>query len=1345
MITKNITVGTLLGRCRILEILGQGGMGTVYRGFHEGLQAQVAIKVLHQVSEEHLQNFAREAQAIAKLSHPNIMKIYDIEYDAESSTHYIVAQLIVGKTLDKILKEQGAFDPLKALNVILETAKGLAYAHKMGIIHRDIKPGNIMLDQQNHIKIADFGLAYSMDIENAEVSKILGTPHYMSPEQCSNQKLDGRADIYSLGGTFYHLLAGVPPFHGNYTPSQLVHLHLTESPQPLEQLAPKTPRSLIQCIRKMMARNPEERFPNCDALCEYLEQLKPGLQKVKCPRCGTENSLEKVFDCPRCGSKNLCINHLVAGKHCCDYCDKMTRDISEQKVTTDLPNWIEGLYCGYRQRIQGMLYIQTTELSINLTVAGVDPNPSAGPQSLLCTRDPNYEKIRQKYHLGSNIPDDKANLFLMKQKILEVVSGTLHKIKFYPVHTSLAMLPPHPTKIPLPYPKQVMLRFLEMAVRIYKSLWIAGGLTVQSPTRSLSLMFTETGVAIAQITKDEEIFIQNPYEAVNIMLELLRPDVLKIEYQDPIIFPPLPVEFTHRLPESSEVLAFLRESVWEQLLPFMPDLTDILYPDLGQELNWNETSWQLLRKKLAPSLELEKWLNLPGLARFNALHAIIILAAMIKENLREVSETLMTRAKELISKENKENTLLQKTVHRKIMTNAPEMTSRAIDTASVGSKPVEQSDANVQKTGDQAASQAASVQPQATSETPVTKIRKSSLEALTFGTRKITIDDLKPTKMPISTSGMIKKTQLEAQPDIPASNEPQEVIKSDNAASSTPLPMASKTPPHGILPVISPEPTAAVSGVKGSTGTGKIPIPYTPGNISATAKNPLPISENVRPSTATGKITLPSGVKLASGTGKIPIPYAPSPTAPANQNLAAMQNSINLPTGPAKISRTFAESVIDDDDDEPSSSTTKKTETTVSPETAQNTSSPETVQTAASPEIASQPSNINQPSQPEVSQPTPPEPSTVAKPQEQNASETPVAKTMLELLLQDLEALSPDHPELLKILTRHKISPKNREDAARYYARLGDIYYRRDNLLKAQQTYQAAIETGAPAEEAKLGLMEIYLRQGHRDAAAKLGLDLMPLLQRKGQNELGNLQHVCKRLLELNSGFIECRRELIRIYQLQNNITKVIAEYEQLAEFYEQMGNREQLSDCYRKILEFDPKRDDIQQKLQLLTELNWIENPIQAAAAVPRRLSRKIASVMVSVILLLILFQAWRDWASYLLLQSVAQQIKMEEWQRAESNLEQLDKNFFVFLPQARQQIRDYSQQLEKIKQIINDRQFVELQQTERQKSVVQLFVDLYQKYKAYTLASDLCLEWWELTKDNFWKEELKKFEQKP
>lgn len=279
MIVKELDLtGKNLGNYKIVGKLGQGGMATVYKAHELSLNRMVALKVLSsQLSEDkaYIKRFQREAQAAAQLNHPNIVQIYAI--GEEQGVHYFAMEYIKGKSLSDIRQEEGVLKPKDAVPIIRQVAEALAEAHKVGLVHRDIKPSNIMIDAAGRPKVTDFGIAY-VSYANTKLTRdgsIIGTPEYLSPEQCEGKTVDQRSDIYSLGVTLYELLSGKTPYEADTPVSMLMKIVKGEFP-PLQEVNPNVPESLRVIVDKMMLKDVQQRYQRMEEVIKDLLELEPG-------------------------------------------------------------------------------------------------------------------------------------------------------------------------------------------------------------------------------------------------------------------------------------------------------------------------------------------------------------------------------------------------------------------------------------------------------------------------------------------------------------------------------------------------------------------------------------------------------------------------------------------------------------------------------------------------------------------------------------------------------------------------------------------------------------------------------------------------------------------------------------------------------------------------------------------------------------------------------------------------------------------------------------------------------------------------------------------------------------
>jgi serine/threonine-protein kinase len=272
--------GFYLGKYKLLNHIGTGGMGSVYLAEHLVMRHRVAIKLLPNHLAAHtsyLERFHQEARASATLNHPNMVRAYDVDH--EGNIHYLVMEFVDGSDLQAIVSRSGPLPYRMAADYLRQAADGLEYAHRVGLIHRDIKPANLLVDKTGTVKILDMGLARFSDESQSSLTmaydqKMIGTVDYLSPEQAlDSHKVDARVDIYSLGCTFYFMLTGDAPFPQGTIPQRLLQ-HQSAEPPDVHKIRPDCPEELIAICRKMMAKSADERYQSAaevsQALSEYL-------------------------------------------------------------------------------------------------------------------------------------------------------------------------------------------------------------------------------------------------------------------------------------------------------------------------------------------------------------------------------------------------------------------------------------------------------------------------------------------------------------------------------------------------------------------------------------------------------------------------------------------------------------------------------------------------------------------------------------------------------------------------------------------------------------------------------------------------------------------------------------------------------------------------------------------------------------------------------------------------------------------------------------------------------------------------------------------------------------------
>jgi serine/threonine-protein kinase len=278
-LTEQSLAGRQFGPYEVLEELGSGGMGKVYRAKNVMLERIVALKTLTPLlsaDEGFVQRFLKEARVAARLNHPNIVQIYD--FGCVEGIHYLAMEYVDGLSLRALLK-RGRFSERDAIQVVRQAVRALGVAHALGIVHRDVKPDNLMLTSRGELKLVDLGIAKRVDEEGqglTQTGQAVGTPHYISPEQIRGLKdIDARSDIYSLGATFYHLVTGQAPYKGT-SGALVMSMHLTAPLPDPRQFEPSLSEGLCRVLRKAMAKDPAERYADVGALDRDLQRLQTG-------------------------------------------------------------------------------------------------------------------------------------------------------------------------------------------------------------------------------------------------------------------------------------------------------------------------------------------------------------------------------------------------------------------------------------------------------------------------------------------------------------------------------------------------------------------------------------------------------------------------------------------------------------------------------------------------------------------------------------------------------------------------------------------------------------------------------------------------------------------------------------------------------------------------------------------------------------------------------------------------------------------------------------------------------------------------------------------------------------
>ena len=274
----NKSGGLIIGKYVILDRIGSGAMGRVYKAHHPMMERLVAIKViLPEITsnERAVSRFQREMKLVGRLDHPNVVRAFDA--DSAGGVLYIVMEYVNGQSLGQILQREGPLPPVDVVNYAAQAALGLGHAHSQGVVHRDVKPSNLLVNEDKQLKVLDLGLGVLMDADSSSTFATadgiaVGTIDYMSPEQACGQTVDGRSDLYSLGCAMYHLITGRQAFSGD-SPIERLGKRIKGRPTPITDHRPDLPASLVGVLDRLMANNPNDRYQKAEEAAEALSAL----------------------------------------------------------------------------------------------------------------------------------------------------------------------------------------------------------------------------------------------------------------------------------------------------------------------------------------------------------------------------------------------------------------------------------------------------------------------------------------------------------------------------------------------------------------------------------------------------------------------------------------------------------------------------------------------------------------------------------------------------------------------------------------------------------------------------------------------------------------------------------------------------------------------------------------------------------------------------------------------------------------------------------------------------------------------------------------------------------------
>src|SRR5436309_9203672 len=264
-------------RYKVVSRLGSGGMADVYLAEDEQLGRKIALKLLHRRFAEDpdfVERFRREAQSAAGLQHPNIVSVYD--RGSFDGTYYIAMEYVPGRSLKQVIRQEAPIDPVRAIDITIQILKAARFAHRHGVIHRDLKPHNVILDDQDHVKVTDFGIARAGASDMTETGSIMGTAQYLSPEQAPGHAVSATADLYSVAVVLYELLTGRVPFDAESAVT-IALKHVSEAPTAPTRINPRIPPELEQVVMWTLNKNPADRPNDADELITALQSARQAI------------------------------------------------------------------------------------------------------------------------------------------------------------------------------------------------------------------------------------------------------------------------------------------------------------------------------------------------------------------------------------------------------------------------------------------------------------------------------------------------------------------------------------------------------------------------------------------------------------------------------------------------------------------------------------------------------------------------------------------------------------------------------------------------------------------------------------------------------------------------------------------------------------------------------------------------------------------------------------------------------------------------------------------------------------------------------------------------------------
>lgn len=564
---KNL-VGTVLGKCRLVELCGASATGVVFRGHHEALDREVAVKILF--PSPGTEYFLANSQKIVGLEHAGIVNIYDIAFDAQLQNHYIVEQWVAGVTLDRVSKS--IWETGDALAAGIEIARALAYAHGRGVVHGDLTLPNVMQCGPEQFKIRNFSLIPT-HVDSAE-KPFWGTQGYAAPESGGLPPTTA-GDVYNLGCALYKLLTGRLPA---FTPGELQQGEASSdlAVSAFLKLPPHVPDPLASCLYSMLVPNPQKRAQEIEKLLLKMEELLARFNKSRCPRCGKKNAVNEVFRCKECGEQNLCLTHLVPERQCCGRCAGFkvsSRHFPRENQYLNLSHLLRRIANNNKQ---GVLTItgENGTVGVHIAPGRID----------ICLRDVSPDELEQKYFATASAQEmPRACERVVRTFLARMLEEKKLSAEFLENSSPQQALPQHQTVIGFDTAPGGFLIAFSQILRIYNAIHSPGALEISTPAHSATISFDqdEVRVAAAVAGGDETLSMIQDLDAATLLLEsVLSSTCNKLRHRYRVNFAakrpsPIPspeAEFRKKLPEAD----------WSALSGYIPQLKTI-FPAAASE------------------------------------------------------------------------------------------------------------------------------------------------------------------------------------------------------------------------------------------------------------------------------------------------------------------------------------------------------------------------------------------------------------------------------------------------------------------------------------------------------------------------------------------------------------------------------------------------------------------------------------------------------------------------------------------------------------------------------------------------------------------------------------------